>query len=451
VTMAQERARGVAAGAAYVRPAALAAAAEAGIIFLPVKLVVEQASLTQGGPLVSYPWFVVLFVAGTALATRFRTARGMPTVAAVVALGIGLVQGIGWGVKGPAEVGIAATMALLSAARAVTLALRDWRNPIHASFGWGAGILLAEVVLGGSIGTTWRAYLPVIVVLFFAGSLASRAASLRLTGAPVTPAESEAPGTGRRLPLALLAVVGAPILLVAFLLGAGGLELVGGLVQPALVFLVSAVAWIASQVARPIIWLADLVNLDLTAIQDFLARIRSGEDGVLPDDPVGGGSPVILRLLGLLLVAAILALLVRFIRSRRREAEGWLGRSQEPPAPRPEPVGRPVKLPRWRALRRELPAETVRRWYAEALVVLERKGLPRPPGVTPDEYLHLVGEAFPDCRHGFHEMTRAYERVRYGSRPLSPRDLTTLEPRRGHVMETLQRARSLEPAGEDGR
>jgi hypothetical protein len=342
-------------------------------------------------------------------------------------------------------------MALLSVARAVTLALRDWRNPIHASFGWGAGILLAEVVLGGSIGTTWRAYLPVIVVLFFAGSLASRAASLRLSGVPVTTAEGEGAAIGRRLPLALLAVVGAPILLAAFLLGAGGLELVGGVVQPALVFLVSAVAWIASQVARPIIWLADLVNLDLTAIQDFLSRIRSGEDGVLPDDPVGGGSPVILRLLGLLLVVVILALLVWFIRSRRRESEGWWGGREEPPAPRPEPVGRPVKLPRRRALRRELPAETVRRWYAEALVVLERKGLPRPPGVTPDEYLRLVGEAFPDCRHGFHELTRAYERVRYGSRPLSPRDLATLEPRRGHVMETLQRARPLEPAEEDGR
>jgi hypothetical protein len=112
-------------------------------------------------------------------------------------------------------------------------------------------------------------------------------------------------------------------------------------------------------------------------------------------------------------------------------------------------VGRPVKTRRGRGRRRELPAETVRRWYAEALLVLERKGLPRPAGVTPDEYLRMVGAAFPECRHGFHALTRAYERVRYGSRPLSPEDLGELEPRRGHVMEVLQRARPLEPAEQE--
>lgn len=321
---------------------------------------------------------------------------------------------------------------------------------MHGSFGWGAGILLVEVVLGGSIGTTWRAHLPVIVVMFFAGSLASRATSIRLTGVPVVPEDGGSAAPGRRLPLVVLALLGAPILLMAMLVGAGGLELLGRVVQPLLVFLVSAVAFVVSQIARPIIWLADLVELDLSAIQEFLGRIRTGDDGVLPEEPVAGGSPVVLRLLGLLVVVAILAVLVRFIRSLRRESEGWWGESEEPPAPRPEPVGPRVKIPRRRSIRRELPEESVRRWYAEALLVLERKGLPRPAGVTPDEYLRVVGEAFPECRHGFHALTRAYERVRYGSRQLSREDLDTLEPRRGHVMEVLQRAKPLEPA-EEGR
>ena len=41
-------------------PAALAAVAEAGIIYVPVQEVVKEISAARGGPLVVYPVFVVL-------------------------------------------------------------------------------------------------------------------------------------------------------------------------------------------------------------------------------------------------------------------------------------------------------------------------------------------------------------------------------------------------------
>ncbi|HJV05566.1 MAG TPA: DUF4129 domain-containing protein [Actinomycetota bacterium] len=434
-----------------VWPAALAALGEAGIVFLPGKVLMEQASGADGGPLVWYPAFLLLFAAGTALATRFRTSRAMPTAAAAVAGVVAAVQGFGWGTLGAAELGVAATVCLVVASRVVTLSLRDWRNPMHGSFGWGAGILLIEVILGGSIGTTWRRDLPVIVALFFLASLASRAASVRLTDVPGARAEGEGPDAGRRLPLIVLALMGAPILAMGILVGVGGLELLGRLVQPALVFLVSSVAFIASQLARPIFWLAELVNLDLDALREFLDRLRTGND-VLPEEPAAGGNPIIRRLLGLvplLLMGFLLLLLVRFVRRRRWGDEGEWADGEEPPAPRPEPLGPPVRVRRRAVLRRELPEETVRRWYAEALMVLERKGVPRPAGATPDEYLRTVGAAFPECRHGFHALTRAYERVRYGHRTLPSRDVRELEPRRGHVMEVLRRAKPLQPAEQE--
>ena len=86
-------------------------------------------------------------------------------------------------------------------------------------------------------------------------------------------------------------------------------------------------------------------------------------------------------------------------------------------------------------------------------MLLEAKGLPRPPDSTPDEFLQRVSEAFPECRHGFHELTRGYERVRYGNITFGREELKALESRRAHVMEMLQRAKRLEDAaaGESNR
>ncbi|MFN2590255.1 MAG: DUF4129 domain-containing protein, partial [Actinomycetota bacterium] len=435
-----------------VRPAAWAALGEAGVIYLPVKLLLEQATLARDGILVWFPAFVLLYVAGTAMATRYRQLPITPTVGAVGGILVGLLQGLLWGVRGPAEVGTAVAVSSVVAFRLVSLGLRVWRNPIHASFGWGAGILLAEVVLGGSIGTTWRGILPVIVPLFFVASLASRAASVRLTAPPeaiLAGAEGEATGAGRTVGdrLSTLAIGGlaVAVALIAILTAGGGLELLGNLIYPVLVFLVSAAAFVMGQVARPLLWILERLRFDVGGLAEFLRRLRTGEANPLPPEAGSNGGGLVPRLLGLLVLAALVGALVVVTR-RRRAVDDWGSAEEDPNAPPARPVRPPARRLRPTARRRELPAATIRRWYAEALVLLERKGVRRPPNSTPEEFLHVVSAAFPSCRHAFHELTRGYERVRYGNLELSREEVAALEPRWAHVMETLQRSRPVAAA-----
>ncbi|HEX9234763.1 MAG TPA: DUF4129 domain-containing protein [Actinomycetota bacterium] len=433
-----------------VRPALWAALAEGGLVYLPVKLLLEQATLARAGPLEWFPPFLALFVAGTVLVTRFRQSSLTPTVAAIGGSLVGLLQGALWGVRGPGEVGAAITASALVTLRVVTLGLRDWRNPVHASFGWGAGILLLEAVFGGTIGTTWRSALPFVVALFFVGSLVSRAESVRLTAPPEARLASsddqagEAVRTiGRRLSLVAVGALAASVALMGILTAGGGLDLMGRLLYPVLVFVVSAVAWIMEQIARPLFWLIEKLGLHPEGIVHFLHRLATGRTRALPNQPSPAGGGVIPRLLGLAFVVSIVGGLIWAIRRRRAEDDWGTERPNEPPV-LARPLARPARIRLPRPPRRELPADTVRRWYAEALLLLERKGLARPAGATPDEFLQEVSAAFPPCRHGFHEMTRAYERVRYGAMPLGAEDVKRLEPRRAHVVEVLQRAKPLE-------
>jgi hypothetical protein len=146
------------------------------------------------------------------------------------------------------------------------------------------------------------------------------------------------------------------------------------------------------------------------------------------------------RILGFAFFALLLYLLVRTIRHRWKELEPP---SQAHPEPPPSEAGRLPAFSRERLasrLRRELPADTVRRWYAEALLLLERKGLTKPPSGTPGEYLREVTTAFPESGVGFTALTRAYEDVRYGSLALDRASLDRLDVHRTMAMEALKRA-----------
>jgi hypothetical protein len=99
--------------------------------------------------------------------------------------------------------------------------------------------------------------------------------------------------------------------------------------------------------------------------------------------------------------------------------------------------------------RQELPADTVRRWYAEALLVLDGLGLAKGSSRTPGEYLRDVTGAFPECAAGFTALTRAYEDVRYGSMRFDRDRLERLEANRQLAMTALSRAHKLRAEEEE--
>ena len=89
--------------------------------------------------------------------------------------------------------------------------------------------------------------------------------------------------------------------------------------------------------------------------------------------------------------------------------------------------------------RRELPADIVRRWYAEALLLLERRGLVKPPGETPGEYVGDVTRAFPASQREFEALTRTYEDVRYGNLAVGSLTLRQLDATCRSMMESFRR------------
>ncbi len=181
---------------ASVLPAMLAALAESAVIFLPLHDVAVNEGRVIAGPMVHYSLFVLVFACGVAVATWCRgSSRLLPAVAAS-AVAIGVVQGIWWGTGDAVTATASVVLWLLVAARVFTLALRDWRDPIGTSFGVGSGALLMEIISMGGFAEA-RPVLPFAVAQFFLASLASRAASLRLTARQVTMARAESTEEGR--------------------------------------------------------------------------------------------------------------------------------------------------------------------------------------------------------------------------------------------------------------
>ena len=137
------------------------------------------------------------------------------------------------------------------------------------------------------------------------------------------------------------------------------------------------------------------------------------------------------------------------IRQRRR----WLERRRSWPElvePRPTPPAPPATSRRRERSRRrrELPQDTVRRWYAEALIQMERSGVAKAPSQTPGEYLRRAEEAFPASAGSFAALTRAYEDVRYGGRVVMPERLRRLEAHRSEILRALrERVPTARPAG----
>lgn len=442
---------------ASVLPAVLAAVAESAVLYLPVRDVAISEGRVVAGPMVHFWLFVLVFVLGVAAATRFRGFPNLLPAVGVSAVAIGAVQGIWWGTGDAVTATTSIVLWLLVAARVFTLALRDWRDPIGTSFGVGSGAILAEIILMGGFAES-RAVLPIAVPQFFLASLASRAASLRLSTRPVTVARADSPvevrpgrGSGARFGMGVLgiAVLGLLMAVAVFLGGRhGGLlqlsRLILSVVLPVLAYVLTPVAKFLLQA---LVWLFALLHIDLSSIRSLASRFPNRP--LEPSSPGGGAAG---RIMAFLVLLALGYLLVRTIRTRWQRFERKGETAQEPPDMMPMSIFSARRRRRGPRIRQELPADTVRRWYAEALLALERLGMPKPSSRTPGEYLREVTLAFPECAAGFTALTRAYEDVRYGGRRFESDTLAKLNGNRQLAMDALSHADRLEePPGEETR
>jgi len=427
---------------ACVPAAALAAAAESGLLFVPAHLIAVDSVGISAGPFASFPLFALLFVGAVAVATAFRRHAGMRVAVPVAAVVLGLVQGAAWGSAGASETGTAIVVALAVALRVVMLAIRDWREPIGDSFVLGAAVLFIEVVSVGKRDPV-HSLMPAIAVLFFLGALTSRAASVWLANRPARVDSDASLARPHRSLIVVLAVL-CVVMALALVLGApnGAFEVTGGFVYGLLARLVLAMGWVVAELLlRPLYWILTKAHVSAEGISRAAARIRAIKPAT---SDKGAGSSLVERVIGLLLFTGLFLLLLTTIRRRwRLLTEGGGPRPREQiPERRPMPSRRMRdRIPR---LRRELPADTVRRWYAEALLVLERLGLAKPPARTPGEYLRDVNRAFPECASGFTALTRAYEDVRYGSVRIKAESLGRLDVERALAMAALSRARRID-------
>ena len=425
-----------------VPAAVLAAAAESGVLFLAIQAIAVEAGRASAGPLTSFPLFVALFVGGVAAATLGRRSAAVPVVAIAVALAVGLAQGAWLGSGSLTATAGMVVMALAVTLRVVSLARRDWRNPIDISLFLGTVALVVEILVAESVGLGWSGMLYLIVPAFFLCSLASRALSIRLATGVAARAEDERRWTSLAVrPLVFLAAVMG--LGVALSGQRGALERLGSLIYP----IFSLTIDILAQLLRPLFWLIERLPVNLDAVQRLIDRLRrAGErrNQRMAPPPAPG---TIARVIGLLILIALAYLLVRLIR-RYRPRLAWHQWQEEPIAearlawlpPRRRPA------PRSHPPRRELPEDTVRRWYAEALTLLEDKGIPRPAWRTPGEYLPVVALAFPDSGTGFEALTRAYEDVRYGRRRLDRTRLSAVGVERDRFMNSVRESERAEPA-----
>jgi len=333
---------------------------------------------------------------------------------------------------------------LLVALRAATLAARDWRDPIGASLGITALGLLLEVAVAGEAIQPWPRLIGPVIVVFFVGALASRVASVRIqeagrSRAPV-PVELGTPGAPLRLAAPAILAIGAMLALVAFGGGRGGpLYWVGVGLLSALAAALLAAAWVLSPIAIVAAWIGERLHINLFAW--LRGRLRRVPFLTGIDRNVRGHASFLQQMLEVLSMLAAIGLLILLIRRRRRVRLGAIAR---PPVPdvvptsfRADAVG---AVRRRFGIRRELPEVTVRRLYAEALLGLERRDLPKPDHLTPAEFAPLVAAAFPAVRSSFDDLTHAYEDVRYGEREITHARVARLRERRSPMLETIRSA-----------
>jgi uncharacterized protein DUF4129 len=432
-----------------LRACALAAIAEAGVVALPVHLIVSESGSGEVRASWLVPLFALAYALGAVVVCRFRRSSGVVTGAVIVAALLGIAAGHGELNRTIFLVAIAMAVAF----RVVTLGVRDWRTPLHAEIGWFAVALGVEAAIASGPEPEWRPLLVAIVPIFFVAALASRASTV-WTGGGVHDLDDEVRRAWiRRALVATAALVGVMASAVALSVRGGLFDRVGQAMTPVADAAASFVGWLLGQAARPLFWLVDRLGIDPQAVREFFERLRNGGLGRrLREQAARPDAALWQRLLGLAVFVLIGYMIFRAIRRLRPEigedeprrapvisAERDLGDEPAPIEPR---------------IRRELPADQVRRRYAEALLALEHRSVAKPRSATPGEFVDEVSRAYPSAASDFLRLTRAYEDVRYGSLQLDGRELHELDARADAFLRVVATQAPVElvldAAGEDG-
>ena len=418
-----------------LRACALAALAEAGVVALPVHLVVTESG---GAPLDLLPFviaFALAYVLGSVATCRFRAATSVPVVAAVVAV----VGGVAAGQADVTRSVFTTVLALVVAFRVVTLGVRDWRTPLHAEIAWFAVALGLEAAIASGPEPGWRPVLAVVVPVFFVASLASRASTV-WTGGGVGDLDDRVRRAWiRRAVIATVALLGVMAVAVVLSIRGGLFDRVGEALTPAADAFARFLGWGLGQASRPFLWLVDRLGIDPEAVREFFERLREGGLGDRARDRIARPEAALWqRLLGMAVFLAVGYAIVRAIRRLRprpgaEESSGAPTRLSERPLDDVEVAG-----PGAARIRPELPADAVRRWYAETLIALGARGVEKPGSATPAEFAEAVSVAYPEHRADFLALTRAYEDVRYGSLRLSAGDLEALGRRVAGALRSVR-------------
>jgi hypothetical protein len=418
----------------------LSALAESCVLAMPASLLVAGSRASPAASTAFMAGTMLLFPAGVA---ALRRARHVPWAASLGAALVGVIA-VSVGTPTLGEVVLRLGASLLVSIRGASLAFRDRRDPVGPEIAWGAAALGAEAVAAaGTSLAAWRLPLIVAAPVFVSASLASRAATV-WSDPQVRPPDRTR--WRARIRLGALAYAAAVLGIAAAAIRGGVWERLGAVVVPVATLAIGLLLVVLLLILRPVFWLAQRVHLDPRAAQEVLRRLRQTAGRPAQLTPGHGGvGPLIGRVLGLALVAAIAWLAYRVLRRFRPPAEraGHVDVAGLAPvfhAPMPT-GGREVKERR----RDELPADAVRRWYAEALLALRQRGLPKEPSATPAEFLGEVRRTYPALGEHMELLTRAYEDVRYGSLRLDPHSLRDLDARHRAVLRAIRRAPRAEP------
>lgn len=417
-----------------LRACGLAALAESGVLVLPVWLVLTEARGLKIGVMALAVPFVAVYVGGAILACRFRASRNVAFGAAMLAT----LAGIWLGHGDLNRTVFAVLICLLVSLRLVTLALRDWRLPIHAEVGWFALALGFEVMVAAGATDEWRGPLLLFVPLFFVAALASRASTVWTSGGAGELDERVRAAWIRRAIIATGALVGAMAAAVVLSVEGGVFDRIGVWLTPAANAVATFLAWLLSQAARPVFFLVDLLGIDPDRVRELLDSLRDSAAGRAANQRHAGPPEIWQRMLGFLVFAAIGYGVFRAIRHFRPPA----GAEPEPRVAGTQTEGAletAAVAPSRPRLRRELPADAVRRWYAETLLALRRLDIVREPWQTPTEFAPVVAAAVPACANEFERLTHAYEDVRYGSLRIDPTAIGRLEAGQLRIMSAIGR------------